>query len=256
MRVPNLRYDRMLWVLFLAVVAVILFSAVRSRSRSMADDTRVEIIPLAGDSYLIRESDVRQLLLRTFGNTLKGTELARLPIEEIEQVLEKNTFIANADVYVDGQKALNIKVTQREPVLRVMDTSGGNYYIDKNGTKMQTSEHFAAHVLVATGKLPTYTADFMDRKRNRLRDAFMLTQRIQEDEFLKGFVQQIHLNNNEEFVLVPLIGDQLIVLGSIRRLEEKIKYLKEFYLKGMPYAGWRKYSRINLKYTDQVVCER
>jgi cell division protein FtsQ len=256
MKVPRLRYDRIMWVAFLALVGVVLFIAVRNRQRAMAEDAKVEIEPLDNAHYLIRESDVRQMLLRSFGNTLKGTELERLPIEEIEQVLERNEFIQNADVYVDSRQVLNIKVTQRAPVLRVLDTSGGNYYLDKDGHKMKASEHFAAHVLVATGKLPPYSEDFQERKRNRLRDVFVLTQRIQEDDFLRGFIQQIHLNNNEEFVLVPLIGDQVIILGSIKRLEEKIRNLKVFYQKGMRYAGWRKYSRINLKYTGQVVGER
>jgi cell division protein FtsQ len=256
MQLPRLRYDRIIWVLFLLVVGIILLAAIRGRKNSMASDTQVEIIPLDGGSLLISESDVRQVLLRAFGNTLKGTELERIDLDEIEKTLENNTFVHNADVYVDQRSVLRIRIEQRQPIVRVLDTNGGNYYLDKSGAKIQVSEHYAAHVLVATGKLPPYTADFLDKKKNKLKDLFTLTNVILEDEFLRHFIQQVHLNSRDEFVLVPLVGDQQIVLGSIKRLEDKIERLKIFYKKGMPYAGWRKYETINLMFNGQVVCQK
>jgi cell division protein FtsQ len=89
-----------------------------------------------------------------------------------------------------------------------------------------------------------------------LKDLFNLTKTLLADEFLKAFIQQIHLNNAGDFILVPLIGDQKIVLGSARKLEDKLNRLKIFYQQGMPYEGWTKYETINLKYGGQVVCKR
>jgi cell division protein FtsQ len=55
---------------------------------------------------------------------------------------------------------------------------------------------------------------------------------------------------------VPLIGDQKIILGNARRLENKFDRLKTFYKKAMPYVGWQQYRSINLKFNGQVVCKR
>ena len=55
---------------------------------------------------------------------------------------------------------------------------------------------------------------------------------------------------------LPLIGDQKIVLGSARKIEDKLHRLKIFYQQGMPYAGWNLYETINLKYNGQVVCRK
>lgn len=64
-------------------------------------------------------------------------------------------------------------------------------------------------------------------------------------------------NNAGEFVLVPLIGDQKIILGSTRHLDDKLNRLKIFYQKAMPATGWREYETINLKYNGQIVfCKR
>jgi cell division protein FtsQ len=174
----------------------------------------------------------------------------------MERVLEEDPFVEDAETYVDQRNVLHIRIRQRAPVLRVLDNNGGNYYLDKNGAKMPPSKNFTARVLVGTGNIAPYTPEFRQKKRNTLKDLFTLTNAIQKDEFLSAFVQQIHVGNTGEFILVPLIGDQRIVLGSVRRLDDKIRRLKIFYREAMPYTGWRQYETINLKYNGQVVCRK
>ncbi|MBL7826366.1 MAG: hypothetical protein JNJ57_07030 [Saprospiraceae bacterium] len=257
LRIPNIRYDRIIWVMFLLVVGLLLYSAIGKRKNSFAEGIEVEVKPLESGDKLISERDVRQALLRSFGNTLEGTEVAQLEVERMERVLEEDPFVFNAETYMDQHNIFHVKVEQREPILRILDNNGANYYLDKNGVKMPPSKNFAARVVVATGNIAPYQEDFRKRKkRNTLKDLFALTETLMADEFLSVFIQQIHVTNTGDFVLVPLIGDQNIVLGSVRRVEDKLRRLKVFYQEGMPYAGWRKYESINLKYNGQVVCKR
>ncbi|HOY07110.1 MAG TPA: hypothetical protein PLO67_17000 [Saprospiraceae bacterium] len=256
MSLPRFRYDRFAWVAFLLLVAVILFSAIGKKKNSFADGVEVVVTPLESGDKLISERDVRQALLRSFGNTLEGTELALLEVERMERVLEEDPFILDAEAYVDQHNVLHMSITQREPLVRVLDNTGGNYYLDRNGVKMPASKNFAARVLVATGNLAPYTPEFLKKRKSSLKDLFNLTQTLLKDEFLASFIQQVHVNNAGDFILVPLIGDQKIVLGSTRKLDDKLKRLKIFYQEGMPYEGWRKYETINLKYNGQVVCKR
>jgi cell division protein FtsQ len=151
---------------------------------------------------------------------------------------------------------VHIVIEQREPLLRVLDNNGGNYYLDATGKKMPPSKNFAAHVIVATGNVSPYTPEFREKRRSTLKDLFNLTQALLADEFLADFIQQIHVNNAGDFILIPLVGDQKIVFGPARKIEEKLNNLRIFYLQGMPYEGWRKYETINLKYSGQVVCKR
>ncbi len=255
-RAPRLRYDRIYWILFLIIIGVILLSAVTRKKHSFAETVEVEVVPLGKDDKLISESDVRNALLRSFGNTLEGTTIGNLEVERMERVLQEDPFVADADTWIDQNNILHVRIEQREPLLRVLDNHGGNYYLDKNGQKMPPSKNFTARVLVATGNLPPYTTDFLDKKRNPLKDLFNLTNTLLADDFYANFIQQIHVNNAGEFVLVPLVGDQKIILGSTRRLEDKLNRLKIFYQKAMPATGWREYETINLKYTGQIVCKR
>ena len=56
--------------------------------------------------------------------------------------------------------------------------------------------------------------------------------------------------------MVPKVGRHLILFGDMGDMESKFTKLKAFYAQGMKKAGWDKYSRINLKFKDQVVCEK
>jgi cell division protein FtsQ len=254
--IPRLRYDRIYWVLFLVIIVVILIGAAMHKKNSFAANVAVEVVALADGDKLISENDVEQALLKSFGNTLEGTELARLDIERMERVLEEDAFVADADAYVDQNNILHIRIKQRAPILRILDSNGGNYYLDEQGTKMPPSKNFTARVLVATGNISPYNPDFLQKKRTTLKDLYTLTKTILADEFMSTLTQQIHVNAAGDFILTPLIGDQRIVLGNVRRLDDKFRRLKIFYQEGMPYVGWKKYSTINLKYSGQVVCRK
>jgi cell division protein FtsQ len=255
-KLQKLRYDRLTWVLFLFIVVMIWLLARAKKKQDFISDMSVLVNPLDNGEKLIREGDVKQALLLAFGSGLEGTELIDLEVERMEKTLEEDPFILDAETYVDQNNMLHIEVDQREPVLRILDNHGGNYYIDGEGRKMPPSKHFTARVLVATGNVSNYVEQFQKKKRSTLKDLFTLTQTILADDFWRAFVQQIHVSNANEFILIPLVGDQKIILGSVRRLDDKLKRLRIFYQNAMPYEGWKKYSTINLKYNGQIVCRK
>ncbi|MCB0531586.1 MAG: hypothetical protein H6574_07815 [Lewinellaceae bacterium] len=254
--IPRLRYNRIIWIMFLLIIGLILISAVSRKKNSFANTTEVEIIPLKSGEKMLSDRDVRQNLLLAFGNTLEGTELADLEVERIERVLEEDPFVEDAEAYVGQHNTLHIRIKQREPIVRILDKNGGNYYLDKSGAKIPHSSLYTARVLVGTGNIAPYSTDFQSKKKNTLNELYQLTQVLLDDEVLSAFIQQIHVTNTGEFMLVPVVGDQKIVLGSLRNLDDKLRRLKVFYTEGMPYAGWRTYRTINLKFNGQVVCQK
>ncbi len=256
MKLPKLRYDRLIWIMFLFIVLMIWLIARGRKAETFVEDVIVVVEPLPGGDKLISERDVRQMLLQAFGNTLEGTEMVNLEVERMERVLEADPFVQDAEAYIDQNSRLHVSIAQREPIVRVLDNKGGNYYLDADGRKMPPSKNFAARVMVATGNVAPYTPEFKKKRRNTLKDLFLITETLLRDDFMRDFIQQIHIAENGDFWLVPLIGDQKIILGSARRLEDKLDRLKIFYQKGMPYTGWRKYETISLKYNGQIVCKR
>ena len=255
-KVPELRYERIYWIIFLVIIGTILFGAVSKKKSSTTENIEVNVRPLSGGEMLISEQDVRIALNRSFGSTLDRTELADMEVERIERELEKDPFVLDAESYIDQLNVLHVDIKQRPPMVRILDVHGDNYYFDDQGVRMPPSKNYTAHVLVATGHLPIYTPDFLEEEQSRLQDLLVLSRTILADKDLAGFVQQIHVNNAGEFILIPLVGDQKVILGSVRDLEEKLERLKIFYKEGMPYAGWSTYKTINLTYKDQIVCKK
>ncbi len=256
MQLPSVNYTRLAWLLFLFIILMIWIMARNRKANTFAEGLQVNVVELPSGDKMISERDVRQALLAAFGSDLENSELANLEVERMERVLEADPFVKNADVYIDQNNQMHIQIDQREPLVRVLDNNGNNYYLDAAGKKMPPSKNFAARVIVATGNIAPYTPEFREKRKSSLKDLFNLTQTLLADEFLASFIQQIHINNAGDFILVPLIGDQKIVLGSTKKLEDKLHRLKIFYQEGMPYEGWRKYETINLKYSGQVVCKR
>jgi len=247
---------RILWIAFFFIAAALIVSAVEKKKSRVASDILINIKNMSDGNTLINNEDVRVTIERSFGHDLAGIPLGELDVARVERVLEADGFIKNADVFVDAENKVHIEVEQREPVLRIIDKNGLNYYLDKEGSKMPTSDHFTARVLVATGNIPPYVPDFGERKKHIIKDLFNLTNAIQQDGFLDAMIEQIHISSNKEFTLIPKIGRQKIILGSYEDIDSKFKRLKIFYKEGIPYEGWQKYKTINLKFKDQVVCKK
>ncbi len=80
--------------------------------------------------------------------------------------------------------------------------------------------------------------------------------KIQEDEFLNALIDQIYVTPDQEFELIPKAGIDYIEFGDFDDVDQKLKRLKLFYIKGKEKINWTIYKSINLKYENQVVCTK
>ncbi|MCC6689974.1 MAG: hypothetical protein IT235_00435, partial [Bacteroidia bacterium] len=100
-------------------------------------------------------------------------------------------------------------------------------------------------------------ADSNLRKSTLVDDLFELAKYITADEFWKAQIEQVYVNADNELELIPRVGNQRIILGDITEMDQKFKKLLIFYRQGLnPTGWWNKYSVINLKFKNQIVCTR
>ena len=69
-------------------------------------------------------------------------------------------------------------------------------------------------------------------------------------------LEQIYVHPDKEVELIPRVGNHRILLGTFDHFEEKLANLRLFYEQAIPKMGWEKYSIINLKYRNQIVCTK
>lgn len=216
---------------------------------------------------LVTQEDVYNVVKGT-GNLLKGEALGNIDFERIERELKKHTYVANAQVYMSLEGVVEIDVVQRQPILRIFNQKGESFYLDGTGSLMPLNPSFSARVLVATGSIPEafsrkvcYLKDSVSRKdsiecRSVMNNLYKVAAYIVKDKFLKAQIEQIYVEPNGEFELIPRVGDHIIILGGADNLEEKFERLLVFYRQGLSRTGWHRYNIINIKFKDQVVCSK
>jgi cell division protein FtsQ len=132
-----------------------------------------------------------------------------------------------------------------------------NFYIDENGFKIPMSDNYTARVLVANGLIEEGFSGTVDTLSSQLaRDIYKAAKFIQKDTLWNDQVEQLFVNLKGDIELVPRVGDHKIILGTADSLETKFRNLLVFYKKAIPKVGWDAYKSINLKYANQIVCER
>lgn len=246
---------RLGWVAGLFLTLVLIVSAIERKSGSDVKQLEIVINPLPGGYRLIDTSDVRELIRSSFGFDLEGQKQNIVNINRLERVIQDDAFVLDAEVHINSQNEVKIEVWQREPVLRVIDNNGLNYYLDKEGIQLPPSKHFTARVIVATGDLPPYSTDYLGEKPHLLKDLFQLVNLLRADQLYFPMIEQVYTNAGE-FTLIPNVGDQKIRFGTIEDAEEKLERLKIFYENGMPYEGYSRYKNLDLRYEGQVVAQK
>jgi cell division protein FtsQ len=84
---------------------------------------------------------------------------------------------------------------------------------------------------------------------------FELINHINVDNFWKAQIAQVVIQDNGEIKLLPQVTKQYIEFGDLNHIENKFSRLKIFYKEILPRKGWNSYSRVNVKYKNQIICE-
>nr|WP_068890716.1 cell division protein FtsQ [Pedobacter panaciterrae] len=241
------------WVVSLAGI-IVLMSFV-SIKKNTVTCVNIKILIPGADNFIERE-EVDAILKQSQG-VLIGKKLEQINLEEIEKKLKANPYIAFATVYADMNGVIHINVKQRQPILRVINLSDQDFYIDRNGLKMPISPNFTASVLVANGRILENFSGKVDTLITKLaKDLYKTASYIKQDTLWDAQIEQLIVDDKNDIQLVPRVGNQRIILGTADSLEVKMRNLRAFYNKAMPKVGWDTYKTINIKYTNQVVCEK
>jgi len=109
--------------------------------------------------------------------------------------------------------------------------------------------------LVANGTIMENFSGRIDTLHTQLAvDLYKTAEFIKKDSLWDAQIEQIFVNEQKDIELIPRVGNQRIILGNADSLEVKMSNLMAFYKQAMPKVGWERYTTINIKYTNQVVC--
>lgn len=215
------------------------FSNQRNAKRSF-DDVVVEYTN--GRELFIAQEAVNNLLIDSSEES-ENQAKETINLNRIERKLNENNLIANAEVFktIDGK--IGAQITQREPIARVLGQE--SFYIDKNGGLMPLSNNYSARVPLVSGIDST-----------EIETVFPLLKTIEKDDFLKKYITGITKASSGDFILNMRKSPLTVNFGDVSEIKQKVRNFKAFYKKAFDDELLEKYSSINLKYINQVVCKK
>jgi len=239
-----------IWVISLAGL-VVLMSFIGIKKSTMTCKKVQVLIP--GNQYFIDRQEVDDILGLN-NNSLIGRRLENINLHGLEKSLKANPFIESAKVYADMDGVIVVEISQRQPMMRMINLNGQNFYVDEHGLKIPVSDNFTARVVVANGFIDEAFLNKVDTLHTAIaQDVFKTADFIRKDSLWTAQIGQIYVNEQHEMELIPRVGNQRILLGNADSLEVKFKNLLAFYKQALPQVGWDAYKAINIKYSNQVI---
>ena len=240
-----------------SVIAIFLigflgFSAVK-RLEGSIQNVDIEIVTRNDNKQLINADQVRNQIKDHIGYDLMISSIAQLDLIGLERFLSEDDRIESVEVYLDKRSNIKIRITQKNPIVRIDVHNGVDYYLDYKGNKIPIVQGQIVRVPVVTGQVDAFDENFREDENNNLNDVLAMSQKCVDDEFLKALIEQIHIDKNDEIILVPKVGRSKILLGQIESLDEKIYKLKTYYKEGISKMGIDKFDELNMKYEGHIV---
>ncbi len=229
----------------------------KHHSEQKVKDFRVTIV----------NSDLKFCTQESIFNELKRAKLlpkakekiGNIDLKKIEFCVEQNPFVKKAEVIALLDGSIEAKITQRQPILRVINTQNEDFYIDSDSLKMPIGKHFAANVLVATGTIAE-KADNRPVVHDSIGSPTLLKLNrlahfIAKDSTLNAVVVQINATEKQEFEIISRYASPIVLLGDSHGLEEKFDKLLLLYRHHKAVTHLQDFTSINLKYKNQIICK-
>jgi cell division protein FtsQ len=224
--------------------------------------TGVEIsISDSSRHHFITEDDIMNLI-RSTGISITGVPVNELPLNVIESKIKTFDELRQAEVYISADNKMHVYVNQREPVMRVVASYGGDFFIDSEGVIMRRHNLYTPNLpileidMVFIPDQMTRMSVYDSEKLTNLAKAFELVDYIRGNSFWNSMIDQLSMSRDGRVTLIPRAGNHVIMMGRVENYEEKLNNLQAFYRQAMPIAGWDRYRVVNIEYKGQVVCQR
>lgn len=165
---------------------------------------------------------------------------------EIEDYLQNNPLVEQAECYQTSDGKIFLDITQRMPVIRVKSVNGEDYYLDDKG-EIISNVGYTTNLIVASGYISkTYAQKYLTNMGR-----FFIDSPIWKDE-----IEQLNVLKDGTMEMIPKTGNHVVYIGAPTDIETKMDRLHRFYVDGLDKIGWNKYSYINIEFNNQIICKK
>ena len=230
-----------------AVVAAILVTAVvlgyRMRPEAMPCRALTYIIEDRNERLYLTESELTQIL-QAENIYPVGHVLDRGMIHRIEKTVARHPMVRTAECYTTPRSEVRVRLTQRVPLLKVQ-MPGNTYFIDTDRKAMQVRNAVKDSVMLVTGAVGAQFA------AHQLAD-FALW--LQDNAYWRTRIHHVYVQS-PQMIYLYLKGEDAprVVLGSMRRYEQKLAKLRTFFEDGAEAIQDKHYTELDIRFRGQVI---
>lgn len=230
-----------LLLIFGLVIFLFSFTSKRNETRKLTKS----VVVFEGDNALfLKRETVNKLLIENKWSA-SSIRKDKLDLNKLEKILDSNNMIEKSEVFVSIDGTLKAVVKQKTPVARVLN-GNGSFYIDYEGGIMPLSDNYTARVPLVSGVI--------DKKNNeKITRVFRM---IFDDDFLKKNIIAIQIMPNGSLKMLNRNFNYQIHFGNTENVEVKFNNYKAFFQKAVLDSSLYKYKKIDLRFTQQVVCTK
>ena len=246
----------LLWLTVGVGTTVLLVAAMHNKDQKKCKGVIIKISGIENNDgpKFVDEEDILNTVKSICIGDPKEKAIGSFDLNKMEAELGKSKWVKNAELFFDNNEILKVNLQEREPVARVFTTGSTSFYIDTALAMLPLSDKFSARLPVFTG-FPSDKMILTKADSSLLNDVKNISLAIQKDSFVMAMVDQVDITPQQNFEIVPKIGNQLIVFGNGTDVAGKFNRLQLFYKQVMVKAGWNKYSVINVQYRNQVIAK-
>lgn len=228
---------RILKIIFTIGILIFLldFSLDRFGSKSL-DAISVKMIQKEPVLF-VDEKDIREIVKKSNPSRRIGD----LDIPQLERKIKALPMVDSANVYLKLNGELNLDIVQRIPIFR-LEKGNKSLYVDENGVEFPLSDNYSHTCMLVSGKV----------EKSEYSDLIKLVQKINSDRFSRKFFIGIN-KRGQDYFLMTSDGNYKVELGDLENIDFKIKGFKTFVEKYLIYQDPKKYTKISLKYANQIV---
>ena len=241
---------RILWSIAGAALIVLFVIAWKAKEEKKCSAIQIELVGENTAALFIDEKEILQIIHEQ--GVKEGQAIGSLNLSTLEKYLETIRWVKHVELFLDNAQVLQVKIEQRIPIARIFTATGNSFYIDKEGLQLPLKQ-------LTVLRLPVFTNFPTDQQKLSKPDSLLLndivhfTQAVATDSFFMAQTAQVNIADNGDFELIPSVGDHLVLIGSVEKIEDKLNRLYTFYKKVWVQSGLNAYQVIDCRFDNQII---
>lgn len=214
------------------------FSLKRFGQKKITEDmVAVKLNEASTAVYFIDEKDIKSIVEKENPSGKVGG----IDIPKLEKKIREIPAVDSANVYLNLNGNLNLDIKQRVPAFR-LKKGDKDFYVDENGVEFPTYRNYSHKCRLVSGNV----------KPEEYSQLIELIKKIENDDFSKKYFVGVQKYMGD-YQLLTSDGIFKVELGSLDNLDFKMNGFKAFVEKFLVYQDLEKYTKVSLKYNNQVV---